>query len=168
MDTVAQLRSQWFDYTHYLRRERFLDDQFAQLKKLQDASSPDFVFEVVSLFFQNSEKVINIMAEALEQNVVDFNQVITYVHRLKGSSAWIGAMRIKNACIDFRNYCEAKDIEGCLGCLQQARQECLELKNKLENLFRLERQIVAAGGLVPTKGELSLVWIVEGGVDGGK
>ncbi|KAL6210485.1 hypothetical protein ACLB2K_015717 [Fragaria x ananassa] len=125
MDTVAQLRSQWFDYTHYLRRERFLDDQFAQLKKLQDASSPDFVFEVVSLFFQNSEKVINIMAEALEQNVVGFNQVITYVHRLKGSSAW------------------------CLGCLQQARQECLELKNKLENLFRLERQIVAAGGLVP-------------------
>lgn len=45
--------------------QRFLDDQFAQLKKLQDASSPDFVFEVVSLFFQNSEKVINIMAEAL-------------------------------------------------------------------------------------------------------
>nr|XP_011459787.1 PREDICTED: histidine-containing phosphotransfer protein 2-like [Fragaria vesca subsp. vesca] len=139
MDTVAQLRSQWFDYTHYLRRERFLDDQFAQLKKLQDASSPDFVFEVVSLFFQNSEKVINIMAEALEQNVVDFNQVVIYVHRLKGSSAcailqmmslekfclsfetWIayirlvyriGATRVKNACIDFRNYCEAKDIEG--------------------------------------------------------
>ncbi|KAL6217334.1 hypothetical protein ACLB2K_010551 [Fragaria x ananassa] len=121
--------------------QRFLDDQFAQLKKLQDASSPDFVFEVVSLFFQNSEKVINIMAEALEQNVVDFNQ-IRLVYR-------IGATRVKNACIDFRNYCEAKDIEGCLGCLQQARQECLELKNKVENLFRLERQIVAAGGLVP-------------------
>ncbi|KAL6214776.1 hypothetical protein ACLB2K_014208 [Fragaria x ananassa] len=112
MDTVAQLRSQWFDYTHYLRRERFLDDQFAQLKKLQDTSSPDFVFEVVSLFFQNSEKVINIMAGALERSVVDFNQVITYVHRLKGSSAWIGAMRVKNVCIDFINYCEAKDIEG--------------------------------------------------------
>ncbi|XP_068311352.1 histidine-containing phosphotransfer protein 1-like isoform X2 [Pyrus communis] len=112
MDAVAQWRNQWFDYTQYLRREGFLDDQFAQLKKLQDENSPDFVVEVVSLFFQDSEKLFNNMAGALEQNVVNFKQVDAYVHQFKGSSAWIGAFRLKNVCINFRNFCEAQNLEG--------------------------------------------------------
>ncbi|CAN6561370.1 hypothetical protein ACFX13_031945 [Malus domestica] len=149
MDAVTQWRKQWFDYTQYLRREGFLDDQFAQLKKLQDENSPDFVVEVVSLFFQDSEKLFNNMARALEQNVVNFKQVDAYVHQFKGSSAWIGAFRLKNVCINFRNFCEAQNLEGCLRCLQQLQQESSALKNNLENLFRLEQQIVAAGGSIP-------------------
>ncbi|KAB2605233.1 histidine-containing phosphotransfer protein 1-like [Pyrus ussuriensis x Pyrus communis] len=150
MDAVTQWQEQWFDYTQYLRREGFLDDQFAQLKKLQDENSPDFVVEVVSLFFQDSEKLLNNMARALEQNVVNFKQVDVYVHQFKGSSAWIGALRLKNACINFRNFCEARNLEGCLRCLQQLQQESSALKNKLETLFSLEQQIVAAGGSIPT------------------
>ncbi|PQM34981.1 histidine-containing phosphotransfer protein 1 [Prunus yedoensis var. nudiflora] len=129
MDAVTQWQKQWFDYTQSLRREGFLDDQFAQLKKLQDESSPDFVVE--------------------RTNVVNFKQVDAYVHQFKGSSAWIGALRLKNVCINFRNSCEAQNLEGCLRCLQQVKQESSALKSKLEYLFRLEQQIVAAGGSIP-------------------
>lgn len=127
----------------------FLDDQFTQLQKLQDENNPDFVFEVVSLFFDDSEKLVNNMAKALEQQTVEFKQVDAHVHQFKGSSSSIGAHRVKNVCVTFRNFCEQQNIEGCKRCLQQLRHEYSLLKSKLETLFRLEQQIIAAGGSIP-------------------
>lgn len=43
----------------------FLDGQFTQLQQLQDDSNPDFVVEVVSLFFEDSEKLLNDLTKAL-------------------------------------------------------------------------------------------------------
>jgi hypothetical protein len=42
-----------------------LDAQFLQLQQLQDESNPDFVVEVVTLFFDDSEKLLNDIARAL-------------------------------------------------------------------------------------------------------
>lgn len=43
----------------------FLNDQFTQLQQLQDESNPDFVVEVVSLFFEDSERLLNELAKTL-------------------------------------------------------------------------------------------------------
>ncbi|CAK9175866.1 unnamed protein product [Ilex paraguariensis] len=149
MDVVSQLQKQFVDYSTSLYREGFLDDQFVQLQKLQDESNPDFVVEVVSLFFEDSEKLINNLASALQQQIVDYKQVDAHVHQFKGSSSSIGAQRVKNACVAFRAHCDGRNLEGCMRCLQQVKFEYSLVKSKLETLFKLEQQILAAGGSIP-------------------
>ncbi|KAI8547845.1 hypothetical protein RHMOL_Rhmol07G0227300 [Rhododendron molle] len=143
---VVQLQKQLADYTRSLFNEGYLDDQFNQLQQLQDESNPEFVAEVVSLFFQDSQRLVNELAKDLEQQSVDFKKVDAHVHQLKGSSSSIGAQRVQKACISFRNYCDEQNIEGCLKCLQQLKNEYSLVKNKLETLFKLEQQLLEAGG----------------------
>lgn len=146
---VGQLQRSFIEYMSSLFNEGFLDAQFSQLQQLQDESNPDFVVEVVSLFFEDSERLLNDLTMALDQPNVDFKLVDAHVHQLKGSSSSIGAQRVKNCCVPFRSVCEEKNTEACLRCLQQIKQEYLLVKNKLQTLFELEQQIVAAGGAIP-------------------
>uniref|UniRef100_M1CSB6 Histidine-containing phosphotransfer protein n=1 Tax=Solanum tuberosum TaxID=4113 RepID=M1CSB6_SOLTU len=106
-------------------------------EQLQDESNPDFVVEVVSLFFEDSERLLNELAKALNQTNVDFKKLDANVHQLKGSSSSIGAQRVQRVCISFRNYCDDRNVEGCLKCLQQVKIEYTLVKNKLETLFKV-------------------------------
>ena len=49
-----------------------MDDQFLQIQKLQDESNPDFVNEVVTLFFEDSKKLLHNLAIALSVCVYIF------------------------------------------------------------------------------------------------
>lgn len=146
MDRVDQPKKQLVDYRNLLFHEGILDEQFTQLQQLQDESNPHFVVEVVSLFFQVSLRLLNELDKVFDQQNVDFKKVDSHVHQLKGSSSSVGAHRVRNACIAFRNFCNEKNIEGCLNCLQQVKQEFYLVKSKLETLFKLEQQILAADG----------------------
>ncbi|KAL4284752.1 hypothetical protein GQ457_16G021790 [Hibiscus cannabinus] len=48
-----------------LYHECFLDEQFTQFQELQDKNNLDFVVEVVSLFFEDSERLLNELTKAL-------------------------------------------------------------------------------------------------------
>ncbi|CAL9179630.1 unnamed protein product [Musa hybrid cultivar] len=108
----SNLQRRYIDFTSTLFREGFLDSQYTQLQQLQDESNPDFVTEVVTLFFQDSEKLQDELSRTLDQEVVDFKKVAAHVHQLKGSSASIGAQRVKNVCMAFRISCEEMNREG--------------------------------------------------------
>ncbi|XP_057541207.1 histidine-containing phosphotransfer protein 1-like isoform X1 [Amaranthus tricolor] len=154
---ASQLENELVNYTKTLFDQGILNDQFTQLQSLQDESNPNFVVEVVNLFFQDSQRLLHVLAQSLEQANVDFKKLHTLVHQLKGSSSSIGAQGVLNACIAFRRCCDDKNVEGyfffivyrCLISLQQVRNEYILVKSKLETLLQLEQQVVAAGGTIP-------------------
>ncbi|KAF3336959.1 histidine-containing phosphotransfer protein 1-like protein [Carex littledalei] len=133
----------------YLELLSSLFSEFTTLQKLQDKDDPKFVFRTVSLFFDNAERLINGISSNLNQPTVEFNKIKELVHQLKGSNKFIGGERIEDACVAFRSYCDANDLQGCFSSMQQLNQEFLNFKSKLDTLFTMEQQIVAAGGSIP-------------------
>ncbi|XP_074381125.1 histidine-containing phosphotransfer protein 1-like [Apium graveolens] len=152
MDIVSQLQRQYVDFMSSIYREGLLNDQFLMLQKFQDERDPQFVNEVVSHFFENSERHLRNLTVALDQQPVDYTKVNTYVHQCKSSSSSVGAQRMSNICISLKTCYEARNLEGCIRSLQQLKDEYNLVKNKLQTLFRLEQQIVAVGGVIPILG----------------
>ncbi|CAO2177356.1 unnamed protein product, partial [Urochloa humidicola] len=118
-----------------------LDEQFQQLKLLQDPSAPDFVSEVVTLFCQDGERIIAELAKLLEKPTVDFDRVDAFVHQLKGSSASVGAQKVKYTCVQFREFCQQKSRDGCLKTLESVKTEFYNVRGKFETMLQLEKQM---------------------------
>ncbi|XP_077235838.1 histidine-containing phosphotransfer protein 2-like [Tasmannia lanceolata] len=135
------LKEQLSGLVNSMFREGLLDEQFTQLQMLQDANNPDFVAEVISLFCDDSERILAELTKSLDQAVVDYQKVDAYVHQLKGSSSSVGAQHIKLACIEFRHFCEENDREGCLQALHVIKHEYFNLRSKFETMVQLEQKI---------------------------
>ncbi|XP_010915447.1 pseudo histidine-containing phosphotransfer protein 2 isoform X2 [Elaeis guineensis] len=95
----------------------YLDEQFYQLEELQDDVSPNFVEEVVTLFFRDSARLISNIEQALDKCPQEFSKLNAYVHQLKGSSS------------------------RCLKSFQKMKREHAVLRQKLESYFQLLRQV---------------------------
>ncbi|KAI3449574.1 hypothetical protein Pfo_006239 [Paulownia fortunei] len=143
METVRQLHKQYVGFLTSLFRG-FLDDEFVRVQQVRDESIPNYMVDLFSGFFKDFEKLLNNLAPA---QVVNFEQVEDLVHQHKGASS--SAHRLANLCVAIRNSCKKKNLDLCLICLQQMKQEYYVLKNKMETLLRLERQILQAGGTIP-------------------
>ncbi|XP_042488901.1 histidine-containing phosphotransfer protein 4-like [Macadamia integrifolia] len=135
-----QLRRQLASVRQSLFDQGFLDEQFIQLEELEDGDNPNFVEEVVTLFFRDSARLIVNIEQALECSPLDFNKLDNYMHQFKGSSSSIGATKVKNESTEFREYCRTGNAEGCMMSFQQVKKEYAALRKKLEHYFQLARQ----------------------------
>ncbi|XAR67676.1 hypothetical protein NMG60_11002539 [Bertholletia excelsa] len=95
----------------------FLDEQFVPLEELQDDANPNFVEEIVTLFYRDSTRLI-----------------------LNLEQAFIGAKKVKSECTQFREYCRTGNGDGCKRTFQQLQREYAALKEKLETYFQVARQ----------------------------
>ncbi|XP_010249504.1 PREDICTED: histidine-containing phosphotransfer protein 4-like [Nelumbo nucifera] len=130
---VAYMRRSLFD-------QGYLDEQFIQLEDLQDDVNPNFVEEIVTLFYRDSARLILNIEQAMEKSPLDFDKLDTYMHQFKGSSSSIGAKKVKSEATQFREFCKAGNAEGCLRTYQQLKKEYTTLRKKLETYFQLARQ----------------------------
>ncbi|KAI3727282.1 hypothetical protein L1987_67095 [Smallanthus sonchifolius] len=131
---IANTRKLMFD-------QGYLDEQFIQLEELQDGSNPNFVEEVVTLYYRDSARFLSNLDQALEKRPLDFSKLDNLMHQFKGSSTSIGAKKVKTECTHFRNYCNARNAEGCKRTFQNVKKEYTTLRKKLEAYFQMSRQV---------------------------
>ncbi|KAB5514065.1 hypothetical protein DKX38_027971 [Salix brachista] len=95
----------------------YLDEQFNQLEDLQDEANPNFVEEVVTLFYSDSARFIhNIEQAMINKPNIDYGKLDDYMHQFKGSSS------------------------RCIKTFRQLKLEHATLKRKLETYFQLVKQ----------------------------
>ncbi|XP_009420520.1 histidine-containing phosphotransfer protein 2-like isoform X2 [Musa acuminata AAA Group] len=119
--SLMALREQLNVLVNSMFLEGLLDQQFRQLQMLQDASSPGFVAEVITLFCEDSERMLTELTKLLDQAVVDYQKVDAYVHQLKGSSS------------------------RCLSALNMVKHQYYSLRSKFDTMLQLEQRIQAYG-----------------------
>ncbi|KAM7490479.1 hypothetical protein LguiA_033400 [Lonicera macranthoides] len=131
---VASMRISLFE-------QGYIDEQyFNELEELEDDANPNFVEEIVKLFYTDSVRYTNSIQHALDDKPLDFGKLDHYMHQFKGSSSSIGAKKVKKECTQFQEYCKAGNSEGCMRTFQQVKQEHATLKKKLEAYFQLKNQ----------------------------
>ncbi|XP_074276020.1 histidine-containing phosphotransfer protein 4-like [Silene latifolia] len=131
---VTQMRQSFFD-------QGFLDDQFVQLEELQDDTNPNFVEEVVTLFYRDSGRLLANIEQAMNRCPLDFIKLENHMQQFRGSCSSIGAKRVRSECNQFKEYCRAGNTDSCKRTFQQIKREYTTLKRKLESYFQLVRQV---------------------------
>lgn len=123
-----------------LQQQGVLDDQFSQLMGLQDESNPDFVAEVVQLYYEDSAAKIDRMCSMLVVDPPNYAELDALVHQFKGSSASLGAAAIAQLCIRLREGCQVHDRQSCIELANALRSAYVLLKSKLDLFLGLESQ----------------------------
>ncbi|CAN6540005.1 unnamed protein product [Malus baccata var. baccata] len=95
------------------KRMSYLDpQQFVQLEELQDDANPNFVEEIVTLFYKDSARLFQKIEQALYSRPIDFAKLDDYMHQFRGSSS------------------------RCVRALERVKQEHQTLRIHLENYFQ--------------------------------
>ncbi|KAK8516930.1 hypothetical protein V6N12_032130 [Hibiscus sabdariffa] len=108
---IAEMRQSLFD-------EEILDKQFYQLELLEKRGNPNFVEEVLTIYFRESTTLLQTIEQAMETEPIEPVKVDRMLYKLKGSSA-----KAKAAFRELRN--EHGNLRAKLELyFQQLRQAC--------------------------------------------
>ncbi|KAI4992824.1 histidine-containing phosphotransfer protein 2-like [Hordeum vulgare subsp. vulgare] len=141
---AAALRAQLNAHIASMYATGAVDAYFQQLQSMDEGSAATgFVAEVVNIFLNDADRILNNIDGLLNQPAVDFYKVDALVHQLIGSSSTVGAKKVKLACMHFRQFYVAQSKERCHMSLALLRSEFSDVRNKLQTMLQLERQIAA-------------------------
>lgn len=118
-----------------------LDEQFSQLQMLEDESNPNFVAEMVTLYFEDTGQKLERLGVLIKEDSVNLAELDSIFHQLKGSSSSVGAQAMAQACADCREFCQRQDHDSVLPAYERMLAAFNELKESLTALMALQAQL---------------------------
>ncbi|KAH9762596.1 histidine-containing phosphotransfer protein 2 [Citrus sinensis] len=120
--------------------QEILDRYFIQLEQLGE-NNPGFVEDVLTVYFRDSTRTLANIEKELQKTEVNYVELDRYFYNLKGSSASIGANKVRNEVNKTRELCRAANWEEAKVSLEQLKVEHSTLKDKLTAYFELVAQL---------------------------
>ncbi|KAB1214827.1 Histidine-containing phosphotransfer protein 4 [Morella rubra] len=148
---IDALRQQIATMRQSLIDEEILDCQFIQLEQLQDSESPNFVEETITVYLNDSPRLIAAIEHGLEAPVLDYPKLDTSLHRFKSSSSSIGANKVKIEINKALQCCWDHDKEGCRAAVHRIKEEHSNLRSRVEAYFEVIQQARLAETSNPPK-----------------
>ncbi|KAI8660791.1 HPt domain-containing protein [Fusarium keratoplasticum] len=99
---------------------------FSQILEMDDPDDHDFSSSIVFGFFEQAEETFTQIDEALEKR--DLDNLSSLGHFLKGSSATLGLVKVRDGCEKIQRYGKHENVDGtpepdeqiCLAGIQAA------------------------------------------------
>ncbi|GMJ14326.1 HPT phosphotransmitter 4 [Hibiscus trionum] len=139
---IAAMRQSFFD-------EEILDKQFYQLERLEKKGNPNFVEEVLTIYFRESTALLQTIEQAMETEPIEPVKIDRMLYKLKGSSASIGANKVRNKITKTRQLVEGGKLEEAKAAFRELRNEHGNLMAKLELYFQQLCPVETASRPVP-------------------
>mmetsp|Transcript_7085 Transcript_7085/g.12267 ORF Transcript_7085/g.12267 Transcript_7085/m.12267 type:complete len:138 (-) Transcript_7085:122-535(-) len=115
-----------------------LDCQFSQLQLLEDESNPDFVEEMVELYFEDTVTKLEKLGEMMTAEKMDVQELDSTFHQLKGSSASIGACGMAISCANCKAQFQLNDPELSEKAYEAVLDSFTTLKTRLQALMKVK------------------------------
>eukprot|EP00163_Fabomonas_tropica_P024243 TRINITY_DN418_c0_g1_i2.p2 TRINITY_DN418_c0_g1~~TRINITY_DN418_c0_g1_i2.p2 ORF type:complete len:142 (+),score=39.09 TRINITY_DN418_c0_g1_i2:544-969(+) len=109
-----------------------------QLIECQDEDDPTFLQDVIELYFEDSRSTFDLLEKTLEdptpKSITEFGEL---GHKLKGSSANVGASRLAKACALMQDLGKkGETAEKCRDALDDSLEKYAEFKKAIIQLFK--------------------------------
>ena len=103
--------------------------RIGHLLELQDEETPTLVADIVHLFFSDSPKHMDNIASALERS--DSAALMACAHRFLSSIENLGAMRMRQHCMELERLGKSGSFEGTQALLAGVRAEFVQVQREL-------------------------------------
>ncbi|XP_020879070.1 pseudo histidine-containing phosphotransfer protein 2 isoform X1 [Arabidopsis lyrata subsp. lyrata] len=130
---VQEMRQSFFD-------EGYLNSQYTQLEALAKDTNPNFIIEIITLYFRDSPNVIASLEHELERDPIEVPMITKCILQLESSSASIGASKVFKELQKANTSLKASNTEGIKVALGDIKKEHSKLRAKFETYFQLMRQ----------------------------
>ncbi|XP_074326601.1 histidine-containing phosphotransfer protein 1-like [Apium graveolens] len=146
--TLTHLLRQHADLCTFFYREGIFAKDFIDLHRMQDPDDPDpeYLKEIVDVFFRDVESRLNEVDILVEEQEVDYRKLEENVVSFRESSERNARFLVLTLLLAPDNQRLAEHHKKCVRCLRHLKYDYYVIKRNLGTLLQLENQILAAGG----------------------